>query len=266
MRELIKKFIIFLILLSFTICPIQAKDRIILHGDVNEKFTLKYNELPKELTFKTSMAKTIPNIITIPENSDVTVEIIDAQKERRWHKSGYILCKLKSYTPESISVPIDVSDRNIYLVVRKYEEVNVGEATLFGIELVLAQGASVFAPGVDIAYFFTKGAIQREKHPNWFKAGVHNAYENSICWFWLKGKPIELDLDDSVCVKNITEEKASKLKSQIEKRKEKQINKSSLKIAKADKKLEKKIKKIEKRSIGDIIAEKVMEQELSEGI
>ena len=45
-------------------------------------------------------------------------------------------------------------------------------------------------PGVDIAYYFVKGAIQNEKADTRLKSGVHNAYDNSILWIFLKGKPI----------------------------------------------------------------------------
>ena len=192
MKEfLIKVFIVFLALIvPFSSC--FAKTNMKMRADVNEEFSIKYQDLPDEITFTTTQAKTIPNVISIPENSLIKLKILKAQRELRWHKGGLILCKLVSYTPLDVSdIPIDVSDKDIYLTVRKHEDIDKKEAWILGTEIVVTQGAALFAPGVDIGYFFIKGAIQRKKHPHWFKAGVRNAYDNSIFWFPQKGKPIE---------------------------------------------------------------------------
>ena len=63
--------------------------------------------------------------------------------------------------------------------------------------------------------------INKQEGKSRFKSGVSNAYENSIFWFWLKGKPIDLEADVSICFKEITKEKAQKLTKQINKRAEK---------------------------------------------
>jgi hypothetical protein len=147
---------------------------------------------------------------------------------------------------------IDISDKNLYIIVRKYEPVNKKEVVITSTEIVLAQAASFFAPGVDILYFFTKGAIQRKKHPNWFKAGVSNAYENSICWFWLKGKPIDLNAGDEVKIKSIDKEKVEKLSKAIEKREireAKQREKREIRLAKREAKKAEKLARKNKKEI-----------------
>ena len=210
--------------------PVQASDSIKLISHINQDFDV--NDIQPEIKFKTIKKVTILNEITIPQRSVITAETIQAQKERRWHKSGYIICKVKSYITEYDEF-YDISDKNIYLIARKYEPIYKKEASVLATELVLTQAASVFAPGVDILYFFTKGAIQREKNPNWFKAGVSNAYDHSICWFWLKGKPINLEKDEKVQLKSIKEKRALKLKTQIERRKEKQLKREEKHNAKS---------------------------------
>jgi hypothetical protein len=138
---------------------------------------------------------------------------------------------------------IDISDKDIYFVVRKYESLNKKEAGIIGTELVLTQAASIvascfiiFAP-VDIAYFFTKGAIVRKKNPNWFKSGVMEAYDNSIFWFQLKGKPIELAEGDEIKLQSISKEKAEKINNKIEKRNYKKELKKQKREEKAKKHL-----------------------------
>lgn len=160
--------------------------------------------------------------ITIPAGALIKAKVQQFQKEKRWHKSGFLICKLTEYSlPDK--APVNISDEEIHFVVRKYEVLNKKEAGVLGTEIVLTQAAAIvascfviFAP-VDIAYFFTKGAIKREKNPNWFKSGVMEAYDNSIFWFQLKGKPIELAEGDNIKLKSISKEKADKISVKIEK-------------------------------------------------
>lgn len=230
MREKYQKIIAIFLIILITASPISASEKIKFVSKINHEFSLA--EMPDTIEIVTSQDISANNELLIPKNSTVTADVMQAQKERRWHKSGYILCKLRNYTKENETVPIDISDKDIYLIGRKYEEINKKDATILGTELVLTQAASIvgslfifFAP-VDIVYFFTKGAIQREKDPNWFKAGFYNAYDNSIMWFWFKGKPIDLAENDSLQLKSIKEGKALKLTKKIEKRKAKQARKN----------------------------------------
>ena len=264
MRKAIIK--LFTIVLILTLCTSEAsaKRNVKMIADVQTDFSVKSTELPDEISFKTVVSRTIPNVLSIPENSIVTLDVIRAQRELRWHKGGLILCKLKSYTPEGSITPINVSDKNIYLTVRKHEEIDKKEAWILGTEIVLAQGASFFAPGVDIAYFFTKGAIQREKHPNWFKAGVRNAYDNSIFWFPQKGKPIELTDNDQVQIKDIKSEKVEKLAEKIDKRNARFERQAAHRIAKLDKKTLKRTLKNEKKSVNASVVENAIENEIIE--
>ena len=136
------------------------------------------------------------------------------------------------YPEPPFNEKINLEDKEIYLTARKFEPIDPKEAVIIGTELAAAFSASYFIPGIDIAYFFTKGAILRKKHPNWFRAGVSNVYDNSICWFWLKGKPVELAENADVSLKGIDKERAYKLKSQIEKRKARQERRRLKKLQK----------------------------------
>ena len=260
MKNSVKKILsVFLIMMLATSFVSAKSNKINLIADVESDLTIKTTELPDEISFKTKEVRKITDDLSIPEGALVTLKIIKAQRELRWHKSGLILCKLKSYQPDLAQEPIDVSDKDLYLVARKYEKIDKKEATIIGIELVLAQGASFFAPGVDIAYFFTKGAIQRKKDPNWFKAGVHNAYDNSICWFWLKGKPFELTEGEMVQIKAIKPEKAEKLSAKIDKRTSRFERQAEKRIAKLDKKQLKKDLKNEKKMVDCSVVENAIE-------
>jgi len=260
MKNSVKKILsVFLIMMLATSFVSAKSNKINLIADVESDLTIKTTELPDEISFKTKEVRKITDDLSIPEGALVTLKIIKAQRELRWHKSGLILCKLKSYQPDLAQEPIDVSDKDLYLVARKYEKIDKKEATIIGIELVLAQGASFFAPGVDIAYFFTKGAIQRKKDPNWFKAGVHNAYDNSICWFWLKGKPFELTEGEMVQIKTIKPEKAEKLSAKIDKRTSRFERQAEKRIAKLDKKQLKKDLKNEKKMVDCSVVENAIE-------
>ena len=243
MRELVKKLVILLLAFMIISMPAVAKDKKIkIISHINQDFDVE--NFPDEVRFKTIKKITIHDDVIIPQRSIVAAETVQTQKERRWHKSGYILCKVKYFITEYEGEVVDISDKNLYLIARKYEPIDKKEASIIATEIILTQGAAFFAPGVDILYFFTKGAIQRKKDPNWFKAGVHNAYENSICWFWLKGKPINLEQNDKVQLKEIKEEKVYKLKDQIEHRKEKQaIKNENKRINKEFKQLKADIKK-----------------------
>lgn len=257
-ESLIKSFIV-LLALTMPFSTTFAKSNVKMRAGVQQEFTIKNQELPDEISFRITDARTIPDVVTIPENSLVTLKIIKAQRELRWHKSGLILSKLISFTPEGSEVPIDISDKDIYLTIRKYEAINKKEAWILGTEIVITQGASFFAPGVDIGYFFIKGAIQREKHPNWFKAGVRNAYDNSIFWFPQKGKPIELGEGDQVQIKDIKPKKAEKLAKVIDKRNARFERQAAKRIAKKEiKELNREVK-YEKKLVDCSTVEKAIE-------
>lgn len=233
MNKYLKKFILmFLIFIVFAVGA-DAKEKIKALAEITQDFS-SVNP-PKEVSFKLNEKIIIDNRI-IHKNSIITAEILEAQEARRWHKSGFIVLNIKDYE-SLLGYKTDMSDSNIYLIARKYEKVKGKEIAITGTEIVLSQAASFFIPGIDIVYFFTKGAIQRKKNPNRFKAGISNAYENSIFWFWLKGKPIELDENETVMLKETTEKRAYKLKSQIEKRK----TRKALKASKKSKKLKEKV-------------------------
>ena len=260
MKEfLIKIFVVFLALM-LPVSSCFAKTNMKMRADVNEEFSIKYQDLPDEISFTTTQAKTIPNVISIPENSLVKLKILKAQRELRWHKGGLILCKLESYTPLDISnTPIDVSDKDIYLTVRKHEDIDKKEAWILGTEIVVMQGAALFAPGADIGYFFIKGAIQRKKHPHWFKAGVRNAYDNSIFWFPQKGKSIELGSDDQVQIKDISQKKAEKLSKKIDERNARFERQAEHRIAKKEAKALKRELKNAKKVADCSVVEEVIE-------
>lgn len=250
----------------FFSAPVFAHERKIIHGDVDTEFSLYYKDLPEEINFITSEEHVISGVGVIPKHSEVTIEIVTAQRERRWHKSGFILGKLKSYQWEDADAPINLSDKDIYIVMRKHERVDGLGATLFATEYILWQGVALFAPGVDIAYYFTKGAILREKSPNWFKAGVHNAYDNSLCWLWLKGKPITLYPDDEIAAKRITPKKAEKIQHNAEKWSAKQEVRFNKKIDKKDRKYAKRQHKNEKKMYRCNVVEQAIQHELAEDI
>ena len=250
MRVFLKKILILFLVLNITFAPVFAVEKVKFYGNINHEFSTK--EIPDSVFVRTQEENTLPDGTVIPSNSLLEFEIMQVQKERRWHKSGYILSKLKNYLPDGEEESIDLSDKNIYLAIRKHEPIEGKEAAILTTEIILTQAAGIvgscfifFAP-VDIAYFFTKGAIRREKHHNWFKAGVYDAYDNSIFWFGLKGKPIELEEDSPVKIQTLTEKKALKLNKQIAKRNEKQAVRDAKKQAKAEIKEEKRQLKLEK--------------------
>lgn len=243
MRIFLKKTLVLFFIFCLVFSPAFAKETLKMYGNINQEFSTQ--NIPQEVVIGVAEDNTLPDGSVIPKDSKVTCEIMQVQRERRWHKSGYILCKLKSYTVEDEEEPVDLSDKNIYLAVRKHEPIDSKEAAILTTEIIITQAAGIvgscfifFAP-VDIAYFFTKGAILREKHHNWFKAGVHDAYDNSIFWFWLKGKPIELENSQAVKIQSLSEKKAYKLNSQIAKRNEKLARKEAKKQAKLELKEEK---------------------------
>ena len=250
MREYLKKLLVFIFVFTLVFSPVTAKERFKAYGNINHDFSFsKHSDMVK---LKLNEENTLPDGTVIPAGAVISCEIMQVQRERRWHKSGYILSKLDSYTVDNDGTSVDLSDKNVYLAVRKYEAIDGKEAAILTSEIIVTQAAGIvgscfifFAP-VDIVYFFTKGAIKREKHHNWFKAGVHDAYDNSICWFWLKGKPIELQGEESIKIQSISEKKAMRLDKQIAKRNEKQAIKDEKKQAKIAKKEEKKQAKLDK--------------------
>lgn len=219
-----------LVLTLLSLNSIYAADKVKFYADMQSEFTTMENDVDY-INFVTESDVSINDCI-IPANALIKAEIKQFHAERRWHKSGFIICHLIGYSL-SDEESVDVSDEEIYFIIRKHEKLDKKEAGIIGTELVLTQAASIvascfvlFAP-VDIAYFFAKGAIKREKHSNWFKSGVMEAYDNSIFWFQLKGKPIELAEGDRIKLQSLPKDKADKISNKIEKRKSRNTVKSN---------------------------------------
>ncbi len=180
-----KKFLTIILIFMMLVLPASAKGTVKAQARMTTGYSIE-DDAQIEIKFMPGRQVNFGRGVVVKSKSVITAEVYQAQKERRWHKSGFVICKLMSYTEPDSEEEIDISNRDLYMVARKYEPIDPKEAAILSTELTTTTVASIFLPGVDIAYFFTKGAIQREKHSNWFKAGVSNAYDNSICWFWLK--------------------------------------------------------------------------------
>ncbi len=252
-----KRFFLIIFILFILTCPAFAKHQAEVVGDMTTNFSIK--NLPDEIHFQIEEDVMFDDGTVLPANSIVFAEVLNAQRQLKWHKSGIILCKITSYLSPSDNEEVDVSGKEIFLAVKRYEKVYAKEATILGTEIILSQGASFFAPGVDLLYFFTKGAITRTTHPHWFMAGVSNAYENSICWFWLKGKDIDLHTDDKVEIKELNQKKYEKLSRKIEKRQRKEARKQEKKQIKQQKKELKKQKKLEKEQEKELAKQRLLQ-------
>jgi len=227
----LKKAISLFLLLSFVLLPAYAKNAVNYKAKMYSEFNIVDNNT-NVIEFSSKNNLKISREVDIPPNAKIKAQIIESQKERRWHKSGFLVCKLLNFTLEGITV--DISKYDAYLIARKYEPIDKKEAAILATELIVMSGAAFFAPGVDIGYFFAKGAILRKKDKNWFKAGVKNAYDNSICWFWLKGKPINLEKNDEIKLKYVETEEARDLSAKVTYRKDKIKFKKEKKIVKRE--------------------------------
>ena len=239
-----KKLLILCLVMMITVLPACAKSTVRAQARMMTEYSIEDAQI--EIKFIPGREVDFGRGVKVHSKSVITAEVYQSQKERRWHKSGFVICKLLSYTDPESGEEFDISNRDIYMVARKYERIDPKEAAIIGTEITTTSVASIFLPGVDIAYFFTKGAIQREKHPNWFKAGVSNAYDNSICWFWLKGKPIELQSGDDIQLVSIKKTKARKIKAKADKKQAKTEKKIAKKEAKQKIKAAKKEEKAAK--------------------
>ncbi len=240
------KKIFFIIFLSiFIFSPACAKSLVDTTATIHNEFDTK-SEIPKIINFTINEAIIIPNLVEIPAKSHITGEIYRYQKELRWHKSAYIVIRLLNYTPPN-EEQVDIQEKNVYLTARKYERFDGRAASVLTIEILGSSAVSFFAPGVDVAYFFLKGAIVRDMHPNWFKSGVSKAYDNSILWFIEKGKSFDLCENDEIKLEHIEGKKFNKTIEKIDKRKEKTDKKLAKKELKNKQKEEKEQIKLQKQ-------------------
>lgn len=270
MRAFLRKIVSFFIIYSLIFSPVIAKEKIKMTGNINEDFTLQNQDLPDSISFVLTTAKKMKDDVIIPEGATVNLEVINARRELRWHVSGLILCKILNYVTSDSQETVDLSDKDIYIVIKKYEPINGKDAGILTSEIILTQAAGVvgsffifFAP-VDIVYFFAKGAIKKEKHPHWFKAGVRDAYDNSIFWFQLKGKPIELETQDSISANEISSKKALKLNRKIAKRAIRENKQNNEKILKLETKYKNHDLEYEKKEVVCEVVQNAIENELNE--
>lgn len=241
------------------IMPAYADNVLNAKATINQNLSAKKAE-GEIVQFSADEEIVIPDIIVIPQNSTIEAMIVRVQRELRWHKSGYALLKLLSYSEEG-KEPVDILNKNIYLTARKYKYFDKQKAVMVGTEIAGSTAAAFFIPGIDIAYYFAKGAIVREDNPNWFKSGVSCAYNNSILWFTLKGKNIELEEGDKIQLKYFESDELEDRIEKIDKRKQKDLEKEAKNEQKAkNKEIKKELK--EKREAEK--ESKMSEEELEE--
>ncbi len=222
------KIIILLVLFIFTAFPVVARENKNI-AKMESEFSLE--NLEEKITFYNS-----ENIYVfdkkIPKGSIIEAQVVQSERPKSWHRSGFLICKVLSYTIEDKIRSVE--DKNVYFIIRKYEPINKKEVAITVVEVVVATGAGVIIPGVDIAYYFTKGAILRKTNPNWFKSGVRCVYDNSIFWFAFKGKTINLKQDDKIKVKVVDEINARNKSAKIQYKKDKLSFKKEKKVLKKE--------------------------------
>ena len=111
MREFFKKFLVLIFIFTLTFSPVCAKEKLKMYGNINHEFCT--DVLSDKVSVRLNEENIMPDGTVIPAGSVLTCEIMQVQKERRWHKSGYILSKLKSYQSAGDVEPVDMSDKNI---------------------------------------------------------------------------------------------------------------------------------------------------------
>jgi len=204
-----KKIIIVLSVFLFSLCVYADENDItdiaVMLQNYNSQKTDKSN-----ITFKLNYSIDIEEL-KIPENSIVKAQVSLTKNEQRLKRNGYIICKLLGYN-DSDKEYIDISNKNIYVTVRKYTPLDKKEFAIGGVETVATAAASHFImPGAGAAYYFTKGAVQN-KEDNRLKSGVESAYENSFLSYISKGEPLILNEGDEIVIKSIDFEKFEKMK------------------------------------------------------
>ena len=84
-------FALFLVVLT----PAYAKDESI--GTVQQQ--INSEQMPNGISFiAQTELKLSDGRVSIPKDSTVYAYITNNQGERRWHRGGFIICKLKGYT------------------------------------------------------------------------------------------------------------------------------------------------------------------------
>ena len=191
---MLKKTVLFLMITLFAMLPCFAKNPVNINARVCHEVSV-YKDTPSVVEFVLDEPMEV-SFLQIPKDSIVKARVMEFYQEKRFHKHAFVICKLISYGNDIEQT--NVENLNLYLYLRKHEPVSAKEATITASEFVVTTGASLFAPGVDVGYYFIKGAILREKHPNWFKAGVSNYWDNSIFWLFEKGKKLDLIAGDEI--------------------------------------------------------------------
>jgi len=176
--------------------PVSAKCKVKLQASVMQDFSVE--RLDKDISFKLNTPFKINKDLTIPQGSIIVAHVYYVKPEKRLHKSGYFLCLVTNYKQEDSKKFVDISQDNICFRCKRFDKLDKKDATITGVEITATTAASFFVPGVDLVYYFLKGAIQNTKAENRFKSGVHNAYDNSILWVFEKGAPIDLKSGDNV--------------------------------------------------------------------
>jgi hypothetical protein len=253
-----KRLLILLMIIVMGIMPVSAKNNGIIPAKMASIFSTT-GQTPSVVAFSPNRNLKINDELTLPSRAIIAAEVYRFQKEKRMHRHGYIVCRLLSYKDPDSNEVIDLLSKDIFVVARRRSNLELGEAALTGVELTVTTAASIPLPGVDIVYYFTKGAILRGNNPNWFKSGVSEAYDNSIFWFFLKGRTIDFEKGDYVDIKHIGKEEVLKLRDKIDENQIKTEQREAVKFIKKQKKIakaeEKRAARIEKQA-QKIVAEK----------
>lgn len=191
-----KLLLLFLGIIFISALPVLAVDGVKFHSEMCSYYN-PTTDINNVITFK-PFSDINYNGVNIKKDSIVKAKVESSEDAKRFHKSGFI--KIKFLEVNNNNCIDCLADKNLYGIARKYDKIDKKEAAKTGAELTTTTVAGFLLPGIDIAYYFVKGAIQNTKADTRFKSGVHNAYDNSIMWVFLKGKSIELTQGDMITI------------------------------------------------------------------
>src|SRR5574344_563197 len=222
MKKLLSIILIFIITTMPVSAKSKAKESTKIKASMLQTLTIDTNT--NDISFKIN-EPLILNEVEIPSGSTVNIHIDKIQKEKHFHKNGYFIFHISSYTIENTDTTIDLSDKKLYFVARKYYKIKKGEATFTSAEFGATTAASWFVPGVDLVYYFIKGAIQNQKGYNRIESGVGCAYENFLpIWLFQKGRHLELNNGDNIVIIRATK----KYMKELEKAEKKALKEAKL--------------------------------------
>ena len=154
-------------------------------------------KMPKYLTLKVPAQMLSGGDVQLQNESLIRVKILEVSPAKRGKRDGYVVTKLIAYSiPALENQAVDVSDKNIELKIKRYQEKDFKGLAQTAATTVVSHVAGI--PFLNQGVAVVKGAVKPKEGTSRVKSAGVSLYESTPFAYFNKGKNLEVGIGEKL--------------------------------------------------------------------